>query len=78
MRKNIQLIARLKNSEYTERVCKSGKNKPTHFDKLQKIHASTFRLEGGGRKVKFDAVENGVLNIYRECRDKSCMFQEND
>ena len=37
--------------------------------KLQKKHASTFRLEGGGRKVKLDAVENGVVNFYRKCRD---------
>ena len=37
---------------------------------LQKKHASTFRPEGGGRKVKLDAVENGVMNFCRECRDK--------
>ena len=33
-------------------------------------HANTFRLKGGGRKVKLDAVEYGVKNFYRECRDK--------
>ena len=32
----------LTNSEYTERVCKSRKNKPTHFDKLQKNMLAPF------------------------------------
>ena len=64
--KNIQLIARLTNSEYTKKVWKKQANS---LRQVTKKHASTFHLEGG-RKVKLDAVENGVLNFYRECRDK--------
>ena len=52
-----------------QKSAQEWKKQANSFRQVTKKHASTFRLEGG-RKVKLDAVENGVMNFYRECRDK--------
>ena len=42
------------------------KRQANSLRQVTKKHASTFRLEGGGRKVKLDAVENGVMRMQRQ------------
>ena len=66
IRKNIQLIARLTNLVYTEQA--------NSLRQVTKKHASTFRLEGGGRKVKLDVMENEFLSQMQ--RQKAACFKK--
>ena len=47
-------------------------------ESVQRKHAITFRLTGAGRKVKHDAVEQGVIDFFVIPCSKTLHFKKTD